>query len=163
MNNTTYTPQHIANFFLSQKNHNIDNLKLNKLLYISWGWISALTGREIFHEPIQAWRFGPVIPSVYHEFKKFGYDKINELSKIYQIWFDEKDSVHTPKIDKKDTELLSMMKRIYSQYHSFTANQLVQMTHAEGTPWKECYQEDNFNVEISKEKIKNYYKKLIDK
>ena len=44
------TASHIANFFLLKENHNISNLKLNKLIYISLGYSLALLNRNLFDE-----------------------------------------------------------------------------------------------------------------
>lgn len=46
-------------------------LKLIKLVYLAYGWSIALDYR-LFDEPIVAWKHGPVIRSLYHEFKHFG-------------------------------------------------------------------------------------------
>ena len=49
-----YTPSHIANFFLSQKEHRIDNLKINKIVYIALGFSLAVLDRDLFNEEIEA-------------------------------------------------------------------------------------------------------------
>ena len=79
-----YIASSIANYFISNKNLDVDNLKLNKLVYISYGFALACFKEELelFKEPIQAWRLGPVIPSIYHEFKRYGY---NSTKKKYLI------------------------------------------------------------------------------
>ena len=154
-----YTPQHIANFFLAKKNHDIDNLKLNKLVYISYGWVYALVDREIFHEPIQAWRFGPVIPSIYHEFKYFGHRIIDRLSQIVDDWFE--DELIQPMIDESDEQLINILEQIDEKYRKkFNSTRLVGITHAKGTPWKETYKNNSYNTEIPKDKIKRYYEGL---
>ncbi len=44
-------------------------LKLQKLLYYVQGWTIAEWGRPFFHEQIQAWEKGPVVPEVYAVYK----------------------------------------------------------------------------------------------
>ena len=46
-------------------------LKLQKLLYYCQGYSLALTGKPAFPEPIEAWKYGPVVNSVYQEYKKY--------------------------------------------------------------------------------------------
>ncbi len=36
-------------------------LKLQKLLYYCQGYALALTGKPLFPEPVEAWRYGPVV------------------------------------------------------------------------------------------------------
>ena len=42
-----------------------DKMKLHKLLYYVQGWSQAWTGRPLFQEAPEAWKFGPVYTSVY--------------------------------------------------------------------------------------------------
>lgn len=46
----------------------ITNLKLQKLLYYLQGhWLATFDG-PLFGDKIEAWRYGPVVPSVYSHF-----------------------------------------------------------------------------------------------
>ena len=40
--------------------------------------------------------------------------------------------------------------------------QLVQFTHAEGSPWKEAWDNEQYSV-ISKEKMKKWFEKYVEK
>ena len=87
-----YMPCHIANAFLeksfntrSYKKYKIDNLMLNKLVYLTYGYGLALLKQKIFYEDIQAWQYGPVIPSIYHEFKSFKKKKPSIALGIFMI------------------------------------------------------------------------------
>ena len=42
-----------------------------KLVYLSHGWMLGLRERSLINEAVEAWRYGPVVPSVYHRFKSF--------------------------------------------------------------------------------------------
>ena len=69
-----YTAAHIANYILRYFHVNqleITHLKLQKLLYIAYGWNLVLNKEHprLFDESIQAWKLGPVIPSVYYYYK----------------------------------------------------------------------------------------------
>ena len=149
-----YTPQHIANFFLNKRNHDIDNLKLNKLVFISYGWGLAYN-MELFDEPIQAWEFGPVIPSIYHEFKKYGPKKITSKSIIF-------DFLNNKNIKPivKDRDVEGLLNSVYRGYGHFSSIDLVNITHKKGSPWEQTYQEDNYNLPITRNSIKEYYSKL---
>lgn len=164
-NKNIYTPSHIANYFLDKKNHNIDNLKLNKLVYFAYAWsLIFLNGREIFKEPIQAWRFGPVIPSLYHEFKNFGWHKIEKKSYINLAYLkNENEDIVEPKIEDNDKELMLVLDKIYKFFGHTDSWFLVDITHKKESPWAQTYKENKYNAPIEKNKIENYYKKLINK
>lgn len=52
----------------------VDNLKLQKLLYYCQGIHLKVVDTPLFNDVIEAWRYGPVVPSVYHKYKHFGFD-----------------------------------------------------------------------------------------
>ncbi|MBL8233482.1 MAG: DUF4065 domain-containing protein, partial [Bryobacterales bacterium] len=65
----------VANRFLAlaaRDKKPIDHLKLQKLIYFAHGWYLAFTGSPLLTEHVEAWQYGPVIPTVYHQFKRFG-------------------------------------------------------------------------------------------
>ena len=43
---------------------------LMKLVYIAHGWTLALIDRPLVSDQIEAWRYGPVIPGIYHDFRE---------------------------------------------------------------------------------------------
>ena len=68
----------MANYFieLAQKDgHEIRPLRLMKLVYIAHGFMLAMLDRSVLNprfDRVEAWKYGPVIPSVYHSFKGYG-------------------------------------------------------------------------------------------
>lgn len=80
MNN--YTAMEIANFIIWLTNNrlgrrNLTPLKLQKILYYVQATFLAAHGRPLFAEAIQKWQYGPVVPSVYFEFKDYGISHID--------------------------------------------------------------------------------------
>lgn len=77
-----YSSHQIANYFI-RKSHATDigltPMKLIKLCYIAHGWHLALTGSELLDEVIFAWKYGPVIKTLYRDFKQYGNCQISEL------------------------------------------------------------------------------------
>src|SRR5882724_82988 len=64
----------IANYFIKKARESgaeMTPMKLIKLVYISYGWYLAFANKPLINEKVQAWKYGPVVPSVYQEFKKF--------------------------------------------------------------------------------------------
>lgn len=149
-----YTPSHIANFFLSEENHSIDNLKLNKIVYISVGYCLVALNDGLFEEEIQAWRYGPVIPSLYYEFRPYGKARIDTKSNLFIA--DEKEQF--PMVDEGSNvhRILGIVKNIYQ---TKAGNNLIKLTHQKDTPWSFFYV-PNANKIIKKEIIKGYYKAI---
>lgn len=155
-----YIASSIANYFISNKNLDVDNLKLNKLVYISYGFALACFKEELelFKEPIQAWRLGPVIPSIYHEFKRYGYNSIKNLSYFYDPMQEKKIFFS---IDEDDTKTKEVLEAVKNNYGNLKNSELIGRTHSEDTPWFKNYKENVYNGIIPKEDIKEYYTKLL--
>ena len=92
-----YSASCIANYFI-ENTKSIDNLRLNKFVYIAYGLALVYKERELFKDRIEAWEYGPVIPAIYHEFKKYKDKKIIEQSYI----LDQNEKKEFSFIDKKD-------------------------------------------------------------
>lgn len=134
-----YTPQHIANYFLDraqEEGRGLSPLKLIKLIYIAYGWVLALTGKRLFDEPIQAWKHGPVIPSIYHEFKHYRSGSICEPSGIFDM---DTGGYEVPKIPKSDATTNLILEKVWAAYSGFSGWALRNKTHEAGTPWSKTF------------------------
>jgi len=121
------SPIPVANYFLKKgrkENIPITPMKLVKLVYIAHGWSLAILRKELFSEDIQAWKYGPVIQSLYYITKQFGNQPIDVLFPEYEEVGEE--------LSRQDTELLD---KVWDVYKKYTAVQLSSLTHQEGTPW----------------------------
>ncbi len=58
-----------------------DNLKkLQKLTYYAEAWANALLGEGILSDTaFQAWVHGPVSPELWHDYKEYGWNEIEQL------------------------------------------------------------------------------------
>jgi uncharacterized phage-associated protein len=133
-----YSAKAVANYFLELAEANgeaLSPMKLQKLIYFAHGWHLALYNEPLINEPIYAWKFGPVITSVYHEFKKFGYSPITGTAID-----DDEDGVWLPSIPREDERTRGLLKRVWDVYRKFTAVQLSNMTHAPDTPWRTTWE-----------------------
>lgn len=133
----------VANIFLKltqpEVGDNISNLKLQKLLYYAQGFHLALNkGEALFNEPITAWAYGPVVESVYHEFKKFGSDALPVP-----------DDIDVSMFSKEQLELIEEINDVYGQ---FSALKLMHLTHSE-KPWIETAR----NNEISRDLMIEFF------
>lgn len=150
----------VANEFLD-KSSEISVLKLVKLCYIAQGFSLAVLNRPIFDDDrIEAWKYGPVVPSIYHEFKCFRKENITTKSKFVALTKDfdfiEEEPVLTDENDKKIVQI------VWNMYGGLSASRLVDLTHKSGTPWDLTYRPNSNNI-IPNDLIKEYYKMLVDK
>lgn len=145
--NKVYTALDIAKWFINYNDRlrnidnedtdNISNLKLQKLLYYAQGVYVALKGVPLFNDDIVAWTHGPVVESVYQEYKQYGSSGITEKYDDVCI----------------DSETEKILIEVYNVFGQYSAWGLRNMTHEE-TPWKETRK----NGVIYIDKIKDYFK-----
>ena len=115
----------------------------------------------MFSEQVEAWRHGPVVPSIYHEFKHFGRDHVT--SKATDVHLNHFDSSSFFEL-REVTSLSNIQKRIvaltWKFYKKYTGIELVELTHSRGTPWELAYS-PNQNKTIDVDLMRKYYKLLI--
>jgi uncharacterized phage-associated protein len=103
----------------------IDPMKLQKLLYYCQGYSLGITGRVLFEDNIEAWRYGPVVRSVYKEYQR------------YKGSWIPLDLVATPPpVDEYTSAVAKLVMREKGQY---SATALMRMTHEEPA-WKEAWE-----------------------
>ena len=161
-----YRPTEIADFFLSHygqsESHDITPMKIIKLVYIAHGWYLGYKGEALIDENPEAWKYGPVIPSLYHEYKDFK-DKPIRRSYHNQVELKSNSDNNSQNDDSKFvTELLV---KIWEVYGSKNALVLSAMTHKKGTPWHKTWQKiqskNLYSFQIPETEIREYYKNLI--
>lgn len=150
----TYSAKDVAWYFIylasqvfgggKQEREGLTNLKLQKLLYFAQAYYLAKLGRPLFSDKIEAWEYGPVVPDVYQEFKKFSSDPI----------FSEKDKSSLLDEDKET------LKQIWDSFGGFSAGRLVEITHAH-SPWKEAFESPS--KVITHKSLSDYYAPLLNK
>ncbi|OJW78660.1 MAG: hypothetical protein BGO69_01375 [Bacteroidetes bacterium 46-16] len=153
------SPIAVANYFIQKAQDSgkaLSPMKLVKLVYIAHGWYLALTGKQLLMESVEAWKYGPVIPSIYHQFKEFGNNSINTFAYGFNT---QEGGLFIPKV--KDPDVISLLDRIWDLYSNFSAVELSTMTHMEGTPWYKTWHEDGaksmHGISIPNDLIKSHY------
>ena len=137
MNQMRYNPAAVANSILevsSVERRALTPMQLLKLVYISHGWHLAVSGEPLFNEPVEAWRHGPVIPSLYQEFKHF---KKSPVTRTAYSVDPVSLEVTTPFIQLEDTETNRLIRWVWKNYGHLNGIQLSELTHQPGTPWSQ--------------------------
>jgi len=162
MSTEKYYPSHIANFFLKkakEDNKQITQMKLQKLVYIGYGWILAVLDQELFDEDVCAWQHGPVIRSLYNEFKHFGNRPIDTLAVEYDL---DRESMYYPEIEDKESDepIKVVLEKVWDIYKDISAWTLRNKTHENGTPWSKVYTGGTNDI-LNKADIKTHFEDKI--
>lgn len=155
----------VANEFVDlakKENRDIKLLGLVKLTYLAHGFSLAANNEPLLdyrYDSVEAWRYGPVIPSVYHTFKHNKSQPITEMAEIPQ--WDENGMIGDYMVPRvTDEKAKQIIRFVWNRYKNCKESELVSMLHRDGTPWKLCYVE-NMNMNIRDEYTKIFYSKVI--
>jgi len=133
-----YDSKAVANYFLQlaeKEGKKLTPMQAIKLVYVGHGWHLAITGKPLIEEQVEAWKWGPVVPDVYHEFKRFGSGPITDRAMRITWQPGDEYSVRYPQIPDDDESTRHILDRTWKVYSKFTGSQLMSMTHQRGTPW----------------------------
>ena len=149
MNTTKFNAIDIANYIVwraNQDNLHVTHLKLQKLLYYVIAKYLKVNNQLLTEEPICKWQYGPVVKTVYHQFKLYGNDVIKEPSVYlhpdsnyfgdggeFCIKFADVDSI-TQMIDE-ETKIPAIVDEVLDTFRYDSAFDLVRKTHNEPA-WK---------------------------
>lgn len=126
-----YSAKAVANYFLAKDR--LTQMKLHKLLYYAHGWHLGFQEAPLLDETLEAWRYGPVVPSIYREFAQFGATPIDRFATEFDP--SHEDFLNNPQIDASDTSVRDLLARVWEVYGDYTAAQLSGLTHATDSPW----------------------------
>ena len=148
----TRDARQIANWYLLRAFR--DGLKpsvmtLLKLTFIAHGWHLAMRGQPLFGNRIEAWRYGPVIPEVYHAFRQQG---IYPASHLHN---------YPTEVEPQCENLLEQVHKIYGH---MSPARLSELTHVAGGPWHIATQVGGNYAYIPNDLIKLHYvnKRLVE-
>lgn len=75
-----FEPDAIARWFIQQIDRaagdRLSLLKLQKLLYYAQAWALVYLKKSLFEEDFEAWSHGPVLPSVWDQYKAYRFESI---------------------------------------------------------------------------------------
>jgi uncharacterized phage-associated protein len=124
----------------------VDNLKLQKLLYYSQAVHLVLNDKApLFPEPIEAWDYGPVVPTVYREYKGFGFDVLPPADEPVNLELNELRAV--------DMALVC--------FGELSGPELINQTHGE-PPWKNNYRPGRPSGIISLDSMYDFFKENLE-
>jgi uncharacterized phage-associated protein len=123
----------------------LTNLQVIKLVYFCHAWMLGLYERPLIEQPIEAWRFGPVIRDVYQSFKNHRGEPIQAKAGVPAANFDDKEE--------------DLIRQVYRKYGYLSGIRLSELTHEEGTPWHKVWRRNGQDSIIPRSLMQEYYSK----
>ena len=156
-----YPAKALANMLLDwadQRGTDVTPLKMQKLLYFIHADYLVKTGSPLVKEQFEAWSYGPVIPSVYEQFKAFSRQKITSKASTFDPG--TRTTVFPELTLTRDEE--SEIKEIFSIYIDVDAGLLSGMSHRTNGPWdqalKRFSEHQNINRSIPNDLIRSAHR-----
>ena len=134
--------------YIRDKLGQISTIKLEKLVYYCKAWSLVWDEDPLFHEQIQAWANGPVVPELYKAHKGYFFcpSKIADAD-VNQLTDEQKETIDV----------------VLDAYKDKSPQYLVALTHSE-EPWinaRRGYKDgQSCQVPITDEAIASYYSRL---
>lgn len=160
----------IANYFVDKSikdvsaPYSLTLLRLVKYVYMSYGFALSILERPIIDkrfDKVEAWKYGPVIPSVYHSFKHNGNETIRDkVGIVIEETPDGDLHFDTPKVE--DNDVIQILDFVWDRYRDKPTSYLITLLHRDDTPWAYCYRVGK-NMEIPEEMTKVYYDAIVNR
>ncbi len=141
----SYNVLDIANHLLKMSEQGdgeelMTNMKLQKMLYYQQGFHLAYFNTPLFDDNIEAWMYGPVIPSVYQHYCDNGKYGIQPTDDTFEF---------------ENTTEESLFNEVFKVYGKYSATGLMELSHTED-PWLQT--PTGVGNVISKDIIRHFFK-----
>lgn len=158
-----YDARAVANFVLELAEsfgEPLTQLSLLKIVYFAHGWYLVKTGVPLVAQPVECWKYGPVIKVIRDAFKEYGSEPIRSKATKLDIRTGEVISV-APDINEEDGKFVSDIFRTYRVYGAW---RLSDMTHDKGSPWDNVWNASSavgsLGLRIKNEDIRAYFSRM---
>jgi uncharacterized phage-associated protein len=142
----------VAKFLIDEaqkKGHGgLTPMQLLKLTYIAHGYSLGLRSIPLVDNRIEAWKFGPVIPDLYHGVKDFRDRAVHDIP----------DS--SPDDLNKDEKAL--VGAVFEAYGDMSGIALSNLTHEKDTPWAKVYRHNVLGIKIPNDLIEEHYQEILE-
>jgi uncharacterized phage-associated protein len=110
-------------------------MALLKIIYFAHGWYLAHHSQALVAQPIEAWKYGPVVKVVRDAFKLFENQPITTRAEKLVLQTGELIRVE-PNLSRDDRDFV---ESIYRSYIVHGAWELSEMTHEANSPWDKVW------------------------
>jgi len=160
-----YDARTVTNFIIHyhrQRNEEITQLRLYKLLYFCHGWYLVERGVPLVWNNFEAWQNGPVIKVVRDCFASFKEQPIVGFASMFDLRTDR--AVELPHHLLREDELF--VAGVVEAYRKYSSEQLSLITHTLNSPWDEVWKSrqptGRFGLRIRNDEILIDFKNIVD-
>ncbi|RXK83195.1 Panacea domain-containing protein [Filimonas effusa] len=133
----------------------LSQMKLQKMVYFAHGIHMALHKEALVSEKFQAWKFGPVVPDIYHAYKLYGSDPIASTE-----WVVDHNAKEAG-LSLLNEEAIKTLDFTWDSLKDFNAIKLSNWTHQPGSPWSKNYNPNINDIAIPNTEIADYFKQFV--
>ena len=166
-----YSAASIANMFLNKgflERKPISPMQIQKLIYLAHGYHLYWHDEPLVDEVFQAWKFGPVLRSVFLECREFSPSEIRDFIADHTMSYEHGGflAAGTPAPLPDNEEIEELVTFVWANYKDYAATVLSQWTHEEIGPWYTVTQGGKrilMNQEVPNELIRRYFEQKLDR
>jgi uncharacterized phage-associated protein len=128
-----YDARQVTNFLIdvaAESKFALRSIRIQKLLYFCYGFFLIQTGNRLFHNPIEAWKNGPVVRSVWEEYRGVK-GPISERANFFS--YSQNMKVTAPA--NLQPEDAALVHSVFEDFRDLADWTLVDITHENGTAW----------------------------
>lgn len=132
----------------------LTQMKLQKVVYFAQGLYLVLReGDTLIREDFQAWKYGPVVPVIYHDYKLYGSSPIGDTDWLSRT--PNEEEMAAMEYHAKD-----IIKYTWEMLRDVSGTQLSNWTHKADSPWAKHYKPGVPDIIIPKEDIRAYFQRF---
>ncbi len=140
----------------NKEDKDISNKKLQKIIFYCQAYHIAIYKEKLIDNDFEAWRHGAVLPVLYNNYCKYGYNNINKYT----------EEAYNKARRVMGVYLCDFLDTIIDKFSSMSADCIEILNHSE-LPWQEAREgylpSQNCNEVINEETINRYYSELLYK
>ena len=117
-------------------------MKLQKLIFFTYCEYLKKTKKPLFAERFGVWRYGPVLESVYSEFKQYRANHIDKFAK-------DCDGKVFVANESNDRQLKSALDAVWDKYKDYDGIALSKITHQRDSAWYKALEDGREYIDDS--------------
>ena len=160
--NGGYSASLIADYIIANSKEAATSIQVIKTAYIAHGYSLAALNKPLVKENAQAWRYGPVFPSMYFALRDHEQRPIQSLEYCGTARNGPEIGARRKFLSNQiDAKRRGILDATIEMYGHLSGSRLISITHAKDTPWKKYYKPGTFHTVIPNEATRQYYKKKL--
>jgi uncharacterized phage-associated protein len=128
-----YRSNTIANMFIRRSIADgklLTPMQINKLVFLAHGLCLATMSKPLINEVVYAWKWGPVIRTIYTRFQPFGSKPVDRV-----ILDDAVEREEIESLAEENQDEVKLINTVWRFFGEKTGPELSTLTHLNGSPW----------------------------